>query len=575
MAAGTVVGGGMGHIDHWAGLFGQLLIVLGGIIIAIGTIFKIPFDEDFWRRVEKLKNNPVRYMWSRGCWDITKYLEMIVWLLWFLIALCVLVFSVWPDNLARLAMGNLPHVAYTADQHHLLQVHAVALTGLIVACFLYSRIIAPFLSKNFSKGKWVGATHLAVSYILIIFVGVFCCFSIYVGWNFYLGLGVHYLPIAANHIVSHYNQVNILQLIGFGITSMAAYPIPLISAAAVPMIALVLLLAITSFWETVALRVFSLTATTSGRAFERAVSWLLDRFGQLTGFTMNVLPAALASGFWSLLMLVLGNHIQPEKLDVNLQLLLSNALFDGVSMAVTIAILRWAACQYQITTSLHRYDKQKKDYEQNPETKSQQAPPLPPSYYLGFTIYLLFKLAGRQAIFRKFPDVQFLTLNYSKLDHSKLGTWALEHEAQWRPYIETVAKQAHWRAIPACIANFILSAVFSCAALYFAVCNTPGQLTGYQVLWTFTGGFKDGKLTELGPLFWVTHSTFLPMLLTWLYILVLFIVAFILNPLGDWLVKHGSSTFKDPKAGLIKFGGAVTTCGGFIEACRQLILYLI
>jgi len=98
--------------------------------------------------------------------------------------------------------------------------------------------------------------------------------------------------------------------------------------------------------------------------------------------------------------------------------------------------------------------------------------------------------------------------------------------------------------------NLGLAALLACCSIWFALHGTPSALSVAGVLRLLVGRSPSGQEWYLGPLFWVMHTTFLPLAI--LFTMVLFMIAariFITMPILSVIdrITDASSPFKVTK----------------------------
>jgi hypothetical protein len=88
----------------------------------------------------------------------------------------------------------------------------------------------------------------------------------------------------------------------------------------------------------------------------------------------------------------------------------------------------------------------------------------------------------------------------------------------------------------AVVATIVVSALWACSSLFFAVAFTERALSVREVLRTFVGRSPDGSRVELGPYFWMMHTTFLPTLFYLGVILLAWFGKMLVHPI-EWVLR--------------------------------------
>ena len=78
----------------------------------------------------------------------------------------------------------------------------------------------------------------------------------------------------------------------------------------------------------------------------------------------------------------------------------------------------------------------------------------------------------------------------------------------------------------------------ACLALYLGLVFTEQQLSITKILYVLIGQFPSGNGTELGPLFWAMHTTFIPTCIYLLFILIGYLGKVIITP-TKWFLGKG------------------------------------
>jgi hypothetical protein len=109
-----------------------------------------------------------------------------------------------------------------------------------------------------------------------------------------------------------------------------------------------------------------------------------------------------------------------------------------------------------------------------------------------------------------------------------------------------------------------VSAVLSCLALYSGLWGTPQALSPGAVVNVLFGRSPDGQGREYGPYFWVMRTSFLPIALYLLVLLVFWLVKVALDP-AAWIVRQATPRER-PLAYLVAAAGMLATVFGALAA---------
>src|SRR6185503_7724138 len=90
----------------------------------------------------------------------------------------------------------------------------------------------------------------------------------------------------------------------------------------------------------------------------------------------------------------------------------------------------------------------------------------------------------------------------------------------------------------AIIIDILVAALFACSSLFLGVYFTPQRVNIIQTFHVLIGHSIDGKKWDLGPYFWVMHTTFIPTLVYLMLILITLIGKYITLPFTK-LFKRG------------------------------------
>jgi succinate dehydrogenase hydrophobic anchor subunit len=111
-----------------------------------------------------------------------------------------------------------------------------------------------------------------------------------------------------------------------------------------------------------------------------------------------------------------------------------------------------------------------------------------------------------------------------------------------------------------------ISAILSCLALYFGLLGTAQALSPGAVLNVLFGRAPDGQVREYGPYFWIMRTTFLPIALYLLVLLIFWLIKVALDP-AAWIVRQAT-----PRATPLSYLAAAT--GIYVAAFGALGLLL-
>ncbi len=166
------------------------------------------------------------------------------------------------------------------------------------------------------------------------------------------------------------------------------------------------------------------------------------------------------------------------------------------------------------------------------------------AYYFGFFIEPLapFWSGSLQILI---PNILFdsLTIYFTFL----LLSWALK-------------KRFMLRIMIAVTADLVLAVLFACASLYFCLLYTDLEISFIQTFNVLLAKNAAGARYELGPYFWLMHTTFIPTLLYCSLVLVAWLAKLILKPV-EWFFGAGQAD-KNP----LKLTALLCTLIGFFFA---------
>lgn len=147
---------------------------------------------------------------------------------------------------------------------------------------------------------------------------------------------------------------------------------------------------------------------------------------------------------------------------------------------------------------------------------------------------------------------------FANLAFDGLTVWVTLRLLRW-----ALKRSSFWRLPVALVADLISSAAFACFVLVLGI-SAPYQLTLWQVGHVLVGKSPTSNAVELGPLFWVMHTTFLPTLIYVLLTACAWVVKAVLTP-----IRHFCSVgaiHKDPlKLAAAAFALLATIAGCFAQ----------
>jgi len=101
-----------------------------------------------------------------------------------------------------------------------------------------------------------------------------------------------------------------------------------------------------------------------------------------------------------------------------------------------------------------------------------------------------------------------------------------------------IKKHFMFRIVVAIAADIILAVLFACASLYFCLLFTELEISFIQTFNVLRAKNATGVKYELGPYFWLMHTTFIPTILYLALILIAWLAKLILLPVG-WFFGKG------------------------------------
>jgi hypothetical protein len=116
--------------------------------------------------------------------------------------------------------------------------------------------------------------------------------------------------------------------------------------------------------------------------------------------------------------------------------------------------------------------------------------------------------------------------------------------------------------------NLVLAATLAYGAIFLGLLGTPDALTFSELTSIFTAGWSVGRFPTLDSLFWIMHTTFIPLLAFWAFLL-LIILAKIVGRVVDIVIAIFSGRWMtvtaEPNGGLAKTGLMLCTLSGILE----------
>lgn len=83
--------------------------------------------------------------------------------------------------------------------------------------------------------------------------------------------------------------------------------------------------------------------------------------------------------------------------------------------------------------------------------------------------------------------------------------------------------------------DVLIATACSFMSIIFGFLGTGEELRLPELLDLFIGGFDGSYFSNIGPLFWIMHTTFIPSIFLWLLLMFLILSAFIISPLINWI----------------------------------------
>lgn len=96
--------------------------------------------------------------------------------------------------------------------------------------------------------------------------------------------------------------------------------------------------------------------------------------------------------------------------------------------------------------------------------------------------------------------------------------------------IDRRRKRFRLRPVVVVIGDAFLAVIYAYGSIFFGYAFTKDAV-GLDYLNTlFVGGYNDGHFDEIGPMFWIMHTTFIPTVIVLSVILVIVFGAFVVSP---------------------------------------------
>lgn len=304
---------------------------------------------------------------------------------------------------------------------------------------------------------------------------------------------------------------------------------------------------------------------------------------------------------------------------VSFQLVISNAVFDGVTLFATVALLKWASASWRCRVTLSKFEKMLKfTGEQRPvyssmreykafASKLRSKPIFAENVFqsrhewnysekhieklikyfnelaeiYGFKDLVLFDRILYRKIIENDLDVNFQIPLTNKVKYSTFNpehSWLLyvlselqddakiifkendklkafdehgwkneglfSHSAFKRldvvmkdlwENINTSREIFSHRPIIAILFDVLIATACSFMSIVFGFLSSGNELRLPELLDLFIGGFDGSQFSNIGPLFWIMHTTFIPSIFLWLLLILLMLSAFVISPLMNWI----------------------------------------
>lgn len=255
------------------------------------------------------------------------------------------------------------------------------------------------------------------------------------------------------------------------------------------------------------------------------------------------------------------------KLDTTLtfQLLAINALFDGLTLATTLRLMVWAAEPLPIRAArlqLSHHEKMLKtvgiahtflDVADTPielRLRLDLYNNQDPFYCVSQDVISNFlkwheerRLVCSDAMLRWLSSLRFDASKFSDVDtRNKIHARLLDLATTNQPRLSKFEKLLRWRLPIALIVDVIAAFVFCLAVLWLGLIGTPAAMDWAGIWHVATGGFNAGTFTEIGPLFWITHTTFIPTILIWVSLLIMLFLCSGISRAVDRLIRLRPAT---------------------------------
>lgn len=159
-------------------------------------------------------------------------------------------------------------------------------------------------------------------------------------------------------------------------------------------------------------------------------------------------------------------------------------------------------------------------------------------------------------------------VDYKNFNHLMKSTW---------DEVDKTRGFFRHRPLIAIFVDLILAGVFAYSSIFFGLLGSGSELDAASLTSLFFGGFSEGVFTEVGPLFWIMHTTFIPSIVLWFLFTVFMFSAFCISPLVNWIERlRGTSKMQDlhpelmAQVSITKTGGLIMSAGSVLGAIRFL-----
>lgn len=165
------------------------------------------------------------------------------------------------------------------------------------------------------------------------------------------------------------------------------------------------------------------------------------------------------------------------------------------------------------------------------------------------------------------PNYVIDSLSMENYENTLSDSWAA---------IDRARRTFTMRPVICVFIDLVLAATFSFVAMYLGLYGTPDVMTFAELSSLFIGGFNGKEFTDLGPMFWIMHTTFIPTLVLWLVLLVLMLGAFVISPSVNYfarLLGHEPININDAETfayiSFSKTGSLLAALGTIISIIRK------